>query len=86
MCKRAGRYLHWYDERGMGDSSLVTRGAFVKRRSGATSRSLRLTMYGGGLAVGVIFPAVARLLVTPKSTMTGIIFGFACVAAGLFMG
>ncbi len=58
----------------------------MKRRTGATSRSLRWAMLGGGLIVGLVFPFLALLLVTPKSPVAFIAFMLACIAAGGLRG
>jgi len=61
-------------------------GAFVKRRTGATSRRLRSVMLTTGLLIGLAFPVVSMLLMTPKSTTTLIVFSAMSVFAGLGLG
>ncbi len=63
-----------------------TEGAFVKRRTGATSRRLRSMMLMMGVAIGLAFPVVSLLLMTPKSTPALVVFSALCVAAGVALG
>ena len=53
---------------------------------GGTRRRLVLTMGGVGLAVGLVFPLAARLLVEPRSTVALVLFWGLCVLAGLGVG
>ena len=58
----------------------------MNSRTGTTSRKLRSVMLGGGLALGLVFPFVALIFVTPKSMPAFAVFAALCIAAGGFMG
>lgn len=47
---------------------------------------LSATMLASGLAIGVLFPIVARFFVEPKSTVLWIAFSALCVLAGVGLG
>jgi methyl-accepting chemotaxis protein len=58
----------------------------VKRRTGAISKRLRWILMGLGVCVGLVFPLVARLFVTPTSDAAFVVFILMCVAAGWGLG
>lgn len=55
-------------------------------RPGDAGRSMLQVMLGAGVAIGVVFPFMARLFVEPKSTLSWWLFFAACVMAGVVLG
>ena len=58
----------------------------MKRRTGATAKRLRLVMLSIGAAIGLVFPVVSLLLMTPKSAPAMVVFSALCLAAGIGLG
>ncbi|NTU72220.1 MAG: methyl-accepting chemotaxis protein [Coriobacteriia bacterium] len=54
--------------------------------AGGSSRRLRWVMVGSGLFLGFIFPFVALIFVSPRSTIGFAVFVGMCLGAGGFMG
>ena len=61
-------------------------GVSVSKQAGDDNQRAAWIVLGIGAAVGAVFPAVASLLVEPKSTTALVIFWFMSVGAGLGVG